>query len=209
MAEEDKPSSSYWSRAWRYIVNDASLSIMILGAGLLIGWRVTAEPQSSSTHLKVWWPLGFLALFIAGTALYAIKIDKKIRRNPKSVDTVDVYEEVVGMREQMGLLIESATREGKMTVVKGEAALRTITGVVVVPVGGMAATAVGVPSVKVTVPSGRQFGADPDKPFEFFLPPGPQNIKLEDGGTVSITGPGSIAPDGTARINVKDLGNQT
>jgi len=206
---DNKQPRPYWSRFWLYVINDASLPIMILGAGLVIGWRVTAAPQSTSSHLNRWWPVGFLALFILGAALYAIKIDKKVRKNPKGVDTPDVYEEVIGLRKDVGVLIESVNSSNQMTVVEGTRAPRTITGIVKVAPGGMAATAAGVPSVKVTVPSGRQFGADPDKPFEFILPPGPQKMKLNDGGVVSVTGPGYIAPDGTARINVKDIDKES
>jgi len=64
---------------------------------------------------------------------------------------------------------------------KGKEAPTTITGTAAIPIGGILATAVGVGPITVTVPSGRPFGADPDKPFEFTTNSDPQRIVLPEG----------------------------
>lgn len=195
------------------ILDDGPPMLLSGSVGLYAGRLLALRSQSGSAPLNLWspWPVALLVICVVALALWIWRSVVRERASTARERREDETHTKIDAIHEMTTTLTAGKVNGApaFQAATGSRPPRTITGIVKIEPGGFAATAIGVPSVTVTVPSGRQFGGDPDKPFEFTLPPGPQKVKLEDGGIVSITGPGYIAPDGTAVLNVNDMGKES
>lgn len=168
---------SRWGKSFRrsvipQILDHGPKVVMGVGATMSLTWWGAVEAQSSSGRLSLHSHvfISAIALVVIGFIAWVTRVivnDKKRAENTTTLTS----EEVKGVRT--------------LLAAKGKEAPTTITGTAAIPIGGILATAVGVGPITVTVPSGRPFGADPDKPFEFTTNSDPQRIVLPEGGTVA------------------------
>lgn len=166
--------------------------LMSTGAGACVGWAVSnqSQPALNRPSLVSWWSSGFVAAAIVGFVLWAWRAMVNHDTKREKITITDVYEVLTGRRE--------------LEVSRGEEVPTRVGDSVTVPPGAIIASAIGVGPLTVVVPSGRQFGANPDEPFEFTLNPGPQSMLLEDGGTIRAPLRGTIAGESTVTGDFND-----
>ena len=166
---------SRWGRSFRrsvvpQILDHGPKVLMGIGATVAVTWWIAVETQSSSVRLSFHSHIFIfaVALLIVGFIAWVVRIIINDRERAENTTTLTA-EEIEGVRT----LLATTGRAPK-----------TVFSQAAIPIGGVLVTAPGVGPVTVTVPSGRPYGADPDKPFQFTTSGAPQRFVLADGGVV-------------------------
>lgn len=166
---------SRWERSFRRsvvpeILDHGPKVLMGIGATVAVTWWIAVETQASSVRLSFHSHIFIfaIALLIVGFVAWIARVIVNDKERAENTTTLTA-EEVEGVRT----LLAATGKAPKAVFARAD-----------IPIGGIVVTAPGVGPVTVTVPSGRPYGADPDKPFQFTTSSAPQRFVLEDGGFV-------------------------
>ena len=177
-----------WGTSFRSSVIPQTLDngpkvLMAFGVTITGTWGLAIMTQSTNGRLSFhsWVFYSGVGLIVGGFLLWVVRTVSN-DRNPNKNMTALTTDEITGVRRLLETTGNAPPKELASMNVKSP---ENVQGTVTIAPGGLIVSAIGVGPLTVAVPSGKPYGADPDKPFEFTTNADPQRIALAEGGTVT------------------------